>query len=167
MIFVLIFSNLLILSSIEANQYEIKKFNDTRIDLIQIKNDKNIIDAVLKELNFVEPAFSETKQKKARRMLKTTKKRKIIVRTSTTTTTISTISTTRTSTTSLTLTFKSSTSTIKTTNTKKATILRTKSTKRIHRRTRKHKQTTTKYVESTIQTEGFFDRLKKVFKNDD
>ena len=155
----MIFFLILILSSIEASEHKSHKFNETRIDLIQIENDKNIIDAVLEELKFVEPKVVQE-----RKRIKTTIKRissRKITSTTTVTTSISKTTTTTSSTT------KEITSTSTTT-----TI--TSITKRRHRHhhTRKRKQTTTKttttqHVETAIQTEGFFDRLKKVFTNDD
>jgi hypothetical protein len=153
----MIFFLILILSSIEASEHKSHKFNDTRIDLIQIENDKNIIDAVLEELKFVEPKVVQEKKR-----IKTTIKR-ISSRKITTTTTVTTSTSTIT-------TITTSSTTKETTSTSTTTITSTTKRRHRHHHTRKHKQTTTtttQHVETAIQTEGFFDRLKKVFTNDD
>ena len=120
---------------------------NNEISLIQIENDRDIISSVLEELK-----LDETKSKRnMKKIFEITSTKVTIIPTQATTTSTSSTTTASSTTTKL-----ATTTTIRTSKRKKVyhthkKLRRTKTSKRI--------ETTTR----TTTTEGFFDRLKKVF----
>ena len=128
---------------------------NNEISLIQIENDRDIISSVIEELK-----LDETKSKRnMKKIFEITSTKVTIIPTQATTTSTSSTTTASSTTTKL--------ATTKPTPQTTTTTIRTSKRKKVYHTHKKLRRTkTSKRIETTTRTtttEGFFDRLKKVF----